>query len=267
MNLDLMFYVATLTGNQAMWDAARTHARTTERTHVRDDFSVIHLVVFDPESGDIQQRLTNQGYADDSCWTRGQAWAIAGFAETYNWTKEDAFLVTACSCADYFIHRLPVSNIPPWDFDAVEREPAVEQPPDTSAAMIAAYGMLLLHKALKRKGLVEQAIKYLDAAQRITTAVCGSHAAFHDATFGKMLLSVSSVEDPKSAASIETVTRGAGGDTLLTGATINNYEFAPRRWANHGLVYADYYLLAVKDLLLEIGGGSRSRVSDASVGT
>lgn len=256
MNLDLLFYVAELTGNRTMWEAARTHALTTQRTHLRADSSAIHLVVFDPETGESKKVLTNQGYSDDSCWTRGQAWAIAGFAETYGWTKEDTFLETACSCADYFLSRLPASYIPPWDFDAVEREPEIAQPPDTSAAMIASYGMLLLHKALRCKGQLELAAKYLHAAQRITAAVCSRHAAFGDATFADVTLSVASVKDPGSVAFIETVSRGAGGDTLLTGATINNYEFAPRRWANHGLVYADYYLLAVKDLLLEIGGRS-----------
>ena len=43
------------------------------------------------------------------------------------------------------------------------------------------------------------------------------------------------------------------GDMVLKGATINVYEHAPRRWAKHGLVYADYYILLVGNKLLEMG--------------
>lgn len=42
-------------------------------------------------------------------------------------------------------------------------------------------------------------------------------------------------------------------ETILTGATINNCEFAPRRWANHGLVYADYYFMLFGNMLLDLG--------------
>jgi hypothetical protein len=30
------------------------------------------------------------------------------------------------------------------------------------------------------------------------------------------------------------------GDTIFNGATIDNFEHAPRRWESHGLVYAGY---------------------------
>ena len=48
---------------------------------------------------------------------------------------------------------------------------------------------------------------------------------------------------------------GTGAETILPGATINNHEFAPRKWANHGLVYADYYFLLVGNKLLDMGIG------------
>jgi len=49
------------------------------------------------------------------------------------------------------------------------------------------------------------------------------------------------------------VDMGDGEETILRHATINNYEFAPRRWASHGLVYADYYFLLVGNKLAEMG--------------
>jgi hypothetical protein len=252
MNLDLLFYVASHNNNRVMWDAAVQHARTTQTTHIRPDSSSTHLVVFDPNTGAIQQRLTNQGYNDESCWTRGQAWAIAGFAETHGWTRDVSFLETAQSCADLFISRLPPTNIPPWDFDAALDSPE-EQPPDSSAAMVASYGMLLIYKAYLGFGDAVRGQKYLSAALKITAAICDSHAdvSTHMSQSSSV---VETVEQGVSQLSLEHVCN-TGGDTILSGATINNYQHAPRRWADHGLVYADYYFVLVGNLLLELGLG------------
>ncbi|KAF3356918.1 hypothetical protein VdG1_03476 [Verticillium dahliae VDG1] len=194
------------------------HARTTRKYHVREDSSTCHVVVFEPDTGAFRARITNQGHADGSAWTRGQAWAIAGFAQTYGWTREVEFLDTAVACAEYFLAELPVSRIPPWDFRAPGEGP---QPTDTSAAVIAAYGLLLIHEAFvalgKESGYLEHALSIVRAVTRIEVEI------------------------------------GAECETILGGATINNYEFAPRRWANHGLVYADYYFLLFGNKLLEMG--------------
>lgn len=252
MNLDMLFYVASHTKDQVMWGAAVQHAKTTQRTHIRPQNSTTHLVVFDPNTGAVQQSLTNQGYTDDSCWTRGQAWAIAGFAETYGWTRDGSFLDTAKDCADYFISHLPESHIPPWDFDASLHDDEI-QPTDTSAAMIASYGLLLIYKALIGMSNFSEAQKYLAGALRITSAVCASHTDLM-AHIHQSSSPVETVEQGVSQQDFEIVCNG-GGDTVLTGATINNFKFAPRRWANHGLVYADYYFVLVGNLLLELGIG------------
>lgn len=250
MNLDLLFYVARHTGNRAMFEAAVQHARTTQRTHIRDDFSTIHLVNFEPESGEVRERLTNQGYTDTSCWSRGQAWAIAGFAETYHWTHDQSFLDTARSCADYFLRRLPVCGVPPWDFDAaddVAQDESVKQPPDVSAAMIVAYGLLLIHQALTSLG---QESGYINHALRLVEAVTTQHMN-PAASFVTENDSIEMVERPTESLISRSVDMG-GAETILNGATINNHEYAPRRWANHGLVYADYYFLLVGNKILEM---------------
>ncbi|KAI0102962.1 unsaturated glucuronyl hydrolase [Nemania sp. FL0031] len=250
MNLSLLFYVASQTGNQAMFEAAKQHARTTQRTHIRENHSTIHLAVFDPANGDLCEHLTNQGYTDTSCWTRGQAWAIAGFAETYHWTHESSFLTTARHCADYFLQQLPESGVPPWDFDAEKDHGAGTQPPDVSAAMITAYGFLLIHKALVATGSDSV---YLSSALKLIEATCENymnpparfvHKSHHHKT----------VAFPARDIDLFSVDMGTG-DTILNGATINNHEFAPRRWANHGLVYADYYFMLVGNTLLDMGLG------------
>lgn len=44
-----------------------------------------------------------------------------------------------------------------------------------------------------------------------------------------------------------------GAETIVLNATINNNDYAPRRWADHGLVYADYYFLLIGNTLAEMG--------------
>ncbi|KAJ4991054.1 unsaturated glucuronyl hydrolase [Stagonosporopsis vannaccii] len=249
MNLDLLFYAASKTGNERMFAAAVSHARTTARTHIRSDGSTTHLVVLNTKDGTIKHRLTNQGYSHTSCWARGQSWAIAGFAETYTWTRDTAFLDVACQCANYFMNRIPESGIVPWDFDAPVGE-GISRPSDVSAAMVAAYGMLLVHQALLAQG---KSSSYLKNAFVLIRAACAHHIN-PPATLVTDEKVVETVEYGKSV-ELSLDVNMVEGDTILKGATINNYEFAPRRWANHGLVYADYYFLLVGNKLLELGFG------------
>ncbi|KAJ4854339.1 glycosyl hydrolase family 88 domain-containing protein [Trichoderma breve] len=224
MNLDMLFWTASETGDQDMYQIAVNHAKKTQACHIRTDYSTTHLVVLDPNTGSVKSRLTNQGYSDTSSWTRGQAWAIAGFAQTYNWTRDASFLETSRACADYFLSKLPANGVPPWDFCAPTDS---EQPPDTSAAVIAAYGMLLIHEAL-----------------HMTPQSC----------FVATTSTLDTVEQNMQNVQTEftVIQDDAIPQTILGGATINNYEFAPRRWANHGLVYADYYFLLLGNKLLEM---------------
>ena len=229
-DLELMYYVADLTKDPRLARIATSHAHKTLESHIRPDNSTCHVVNFEQTDGSVKQRMTNQGYSDESCWSRGQAWGITGFAQCYKWTAEPKFLEASKALADYFLTRLPPDGVPFWDFDAPEPAPR-----DTSAAMVAAYGMLLLFEAERRDNK-----KYYDAAMRIVSGV---------------------VRTSLSPEARFLVTPGGGGsevdlgghDTILLHATINNYEFAPRRWADRGLVYADYYFILFGNKLLELG--------------
>lgn len=253
MNLSLLFFVAEQTENNKMHDVAVQHARTTARTHVRADASTTHLVVFDPSTGEVKDKLTNQGFSHTSCWARGQAWAIAGFAETFHWTRMDEFLDTSRRCADYFLEFLPASGVAPWDFEALHQSATAEkQPPDSSATMIAAYGMLLLHRALTARG---EKSPYLAAALRLANAVCTLHLN-PPAEYVTETEDIETVEHGVTRVSASIRVDMSQGETIVDGATINNYEFAPRRWADHGLVYADYYFLLFGNELLKMDLGS-----------
>ncbi|KAJ5174277.1 Six-hairpin glycosidase [Penicillium canariense] len=257
LNLDLLFWAAKETENPELYRIALAHARTSRIHHIREDNSTFHVVNLDPETGDVKAKFTNQGYSDESCWARGQAWGILGFMQTFQWTGKIEFLDTAKALADYFIAHLPADGVPYWDLTA----PIIETSPrDTSAAMIAACGMLLLYKALKPSC---EADRFLREAMNLVDATVGKFVDVPTLHFQSTrpqsqcdVFRDGCVEYSDDAFDTLTVVDRIDlklRDTIVHGATINNYEFAPRRWANHGLVYADYYFLLFGNMLLELG--------------
>ncbi|MFF2445042.1 glycoside hydrolase family 88 protein [Priestia megaterium] len=140
MNIPLLFWASQQTKNDDYFIVAKEHAETVMNYIVREDFSTYHTFNFDHVTGTPKKGKTQQGYADESCWSRGQAWGIYGFALVYQYTKEVKFLEMSMKLADYFIERLPEDSVPSWDFDAVENNNIK----DSSAAAIAASGLLLV---------------------------------------------------------------------------------------------------------------------------
>ncbi|KAH9842985.1 d-4,5 unsaturated-glucuronyl hydrolase-like protein [Rhodofomes roseus] len=159
MNLELFFVSAALTGNQTLVDMAVSHANKTMQHHVRPDGSSFHVVEYNATSGDVIASFTAQGYSDSSTWSRGQAWGIYGFANSrhkhpsiarsvakrsaivYMHTNITDYLETSRRMASYFLDHLPDDGVVPWDFNAPLTPP---RPADSSAAMIAANGLILL---------------------------------------------------------------------------------------------------------------------------
>ena len=141
MNLPLLWWASAHGGTDpVLFDVARRHARTSARLFLREDGSTYHLNRFDPVSGALLHRGTYQGAAQTSCWSRGQAWAICGFAWAFAAAGEIEFLSAAERAAAYFWNRIPPDGVPPWDFS--DRAP--EAPPDASASAIAGLGALVL---------------------------------------------------------------------------------------------------------------------------
>lgn len=79
MNLEMLFWATQETGDSIYWKVAVNHANTTMKNHFRPDYSSFHVVDYDPETGEVRARQTAQGYADDSFWSRGQAWGLYGY--------------------------------------------------------------------------------------------------------------------------------------------------------------------------------------------
>lgn len=139
MNLPLLYRAASITGRDRLAETAATHADNAADVLLRDDGSTAHTYWFDADTGEPLRQQTGQGLADGSTWTRGQAWAIYGYALSYRHTGRDRFRDVSVLTADHFLDRLPDDGVPPWDFDS--DEPEIR---DSSAAAIAANGLLEL---------------------------------------------------------------------------------------------------------------------------
>ena len=275
-NLDLLYYAAAHTGRSELAAAATRHATTLSKSNLRPEkprdgpgcyyggamYSTLHVANLEPTTGVLKEQLTHQGYSDSSTWARGQAWAILGYAQTYLWTGDSNFLSTACGLAEYFIFRLetapkavdvPVPGeqrtrgryVPMWDFDAPPDEDATGVGPlrDSSAAVVAANGMLVLAQALAGRGEADLSGRFLGLAVRIVEDTLDLCLAQEQA---KLTVNGSTID-------VGDVEPGKTFESVLKHATANHNPRALRRLGDHGLVYADYYLIEFGNRLLRMG--------------
>ena len=164
------------------------HARTTAEYTVyygegRDYYDewgrVAHESVFDTIDGSYRCPNSQQGYSAFSTWTRGLAWVMCGYAEELEFldtcTDEELadlggreairgmMLRAARATCDFYIDHTPLDGIPYWDTGAPGLahlgdylgRPAdpynAYEPVDSSAAAIAAQGLLRLGRYLEQR--------------------------------------------------------------------------------------------------------------------
>ncbi len=125
-------------------DIARTHADTVIDTFIRPDGSVHHMVHFDAETGEVIGNPAGQGYVSGSSWSRGQSWAVYGFAAAYLNSGKQEYLDAAKRVAHYFIASVEPGKLPLLDF----RQPAEPVFYDSSAAAITACGLIEIAKCV-----------------------------------------------------------------------------------------------------------------------
>lgn len=165
MNIPLMIWASQQQGDSSLYETAMTAAGNIKKYFIRDDHSVYHLLRWDTKTFQIVERTTHQGYRPDSCWSRGQAWALYGFANMYRYTRQRDFLETSQQLADYFLENVDDDLfLPRWDFFFRNNH---DEPLDASAAAIAASGMLLLSGLLQESDLVEKSALYKKQAEKI----------------------------------------------------------------------------------------------------
>lgn len=143
MNLEMLFWASKVSGDTSFYHIAVSHADIDYKYRFRSDNSTFHVLDFNPLTGELEKKQTFQGYADSSCWARGQAWAIYAYTFLYRETRNPKYLVQAQKAADYFLLQAERdrSPIPFWDFNDAEI-PNVSK--DASAAAIAASALLEL---------------------------------------------------------------------------------------------------------------------------
>jgi hypothetical protein len=152
---------------------------------------VVHESIFNVTDGRYRCPSTQQGYSPFSTWTRGLAWILLGFAEQLETLKvvsgehlrgfpftrpeiEAKFIAAARATADWWLTHSFADGMVYWDAGApgIPRENDYSlvsdpyndhEPIDSSAAAIAAQGMIRLGKSMGSEGS-----KYTQAGLTIT---------------------------------------------------------------------------------------------------
>lgn len=160
MNLPLLFWAYEETGHAFYRDVAMAHADTTLEYMIRDDDTICHAYKFERDTGKPIGERNDCGYSIGSAWARGTSWAIYGYAIAYGYTGKKEYLEVSQNLAEMFISNLKDDYVPIWDFKLDENGPKLL---DTSAAAIAACGLLQLHefKECKNNNYVEIAEKII----------------------------------------------------------------------------------------------------------
>jgi hypothetical protein len=165
-------------------------------------------------------------------------------------TGDPKYLEASQRMADWFVQHLPADGLPFWDFDA-EGIPNVT-PRDSSAATVAASGMILLQEQInkiKHDGRTkshQRRQKYLQAARRLLEASV-SLALAGEITFAESapLGADTKIDTPANT----DVSRGF--ESILMHATSNNNPGADPKNFDSGLSYGDFYLVEAGNKLLE----------------
>jgi hypothetical protein len=142
MNIAILPWATRVTGNPAYARLASHHAHVVASLLVRPDGSTAQSVHFDRASGRVLLIHTHQGLSNSSTWSRGQAWAVYGFAQAASDLHDRGLLRVAERVATYVASHLPAGGIPLWDYDAPAGAPV-----DVSAGVITAAGLLHLAAA------------------------------------------------------------------------------------------------------------------------
>ena len=162
MNLELLFKATEFTGDPTYANIAISHADKTLENHFRPDWSCYHVVDYDPETGEVRRKCTAQGYADESAWARGQAWALYGYAVAYRFTGDKKYLDLSEHVAVYLFNSptMPEDLVPYWDFNA----PGIpDEPRDASSAAIIASGLYELYHFTGKEDYKSKADRILES--------------------------------------------------------------------------------------------------------
>ncbi|MFV2114693.1 glycoside hydrolase family 88 protein [Micromonospora sp. LOL_025] len=171
MNTPLLYWASQTTGDGRYAAAARRHTAQLREHILRPDGTTFHTFYWDPDTGAPLRGETEQGHADHTCWARGQAWGIYGFALNHRYTGDPTLLAAASTCADHFLARLPADHVAYWDLEFGDGS---GQERDSSAAAIAACGLAELAGSVPDPTRAE---RYRAGAGRILRSLVDNYAS------------------------------------------------------------------------------------------
>lgn len=171
MNMPLLYTASKLLNEEKYKTIADTHYQAVFDNVVRSDNTTYHTYYFDPKTGDPVRGVTAQGNSNDSCWSRGQAWSIAGIAfnHQYNETNQDDLFDKLLKV---FVDNIPSDGVVYWDFDFDDDNPSAR---DSSANAIVACGLLEQSKYVepqKAECYKQLAIRLIEGIQNNYTNKC-----------------------------------------------------------------------------------------------
>jgi hypothetical protein len=156
------------------------------------ELAAYHQTRYNGSSGAVVTRIAGAGLdaTINSCWARGQAWAMLGFTTAYRYlhgragthTEHDGstgptyatlatlFLDTATKAADFWCNHLPSDGVPWWDF---ANDPAARTQRDSSAAAIASRALVELSSYMTDTGDPTRASRYRDQAVATFATLAG----------------------------------------------------------------------------------------------
>lgn len=158
MNIPMLYWASREIGDDRYRYIAEMHADSTIKHHIREDGSVVHIANHYTDRDEIIETLAGQGCAVGSSWTRGQAWAVYGFALSYIYTKEQRYLDTAIKVTDKFIEESEKFG---WKIPCDFKQSSDCTYLDNSAALCAACGMIELYKITNEDKYLQSAMKLL----------------------------------------------------------------------------------------------------------
>ena len=158
MNLSLLWWATSETGDPRFAKVAQIHAQTTLREFLRLDGSVSHIIEFDPETGKRVKEYGGQGYCLGSQWSRGQAWGLYGFTLAHLNGGNAEYLDAAEKIAANFIRHIRPDGLTDCDFC----QPKDEERIDNIAGAVAACGLLELAKITGKAECHAAAVRLVD---------------------------------------------------------------------------------------------------------